>query len=107
MTARPLPYLNNMFSEKVLEITSKIPKRRVTTYKIIARCLGAKAYRAVGNILNKSYRGKPTVPCHRVVRSNGEVGGYAKGTKEKIRLLREEGIKIKDNKITDLKKYLW
>jgi len=91
------------FDEKVYQLTNKIPRGKVTTYKIIAKKLGTKAYRAVGNALNKNpYK---TVPCHRVVRSDGKIGGFARGSKEKIRLLRKEGVKIENDKI-DLKKYL-
>lgn len=81
------------FKEKVFEVAGKIPKGEVLTYKEVARLAGGpKAFRAVGNILNKNKN--PFVPCHRVVRSNGKVGGYNKGTKKKIALLRSEGIII-------------
>lgn len=78
------------FQEKVYNIVKKIPKGQVSTYKEVARMIGKpKAYRAVGNALNKNPFEE--VPCHRVIRSDGEVGGYAKGTKVKIQLLRREG----------------
>ena len=86
------------FNERVWNLCRKIPKGKVTTYKIIASKLGTKAYRAVGNAL-KANPYAPEVPCHRVIKSNGEVGGFARGTKNKIRLLKKEGVKIKDNKI--------
>jgi len=86
------------FNQRVWNLCSKIPKGKVTTYKIIASKLGTKAYRAVGNAL-KANPYAPEVPCHRVIKSNGEVGGFARGTKNKIRLLKKEGVKIKDNKI--------
>ena len=77
----------------------KVPRGRVTTYKEIAKAVGApKAFRAVGNALNKNPN-LIKIPCHRVVRSNGFVGGFAVGTAEKIRILKKEGIIIKDNKI--------
>jgi methylated-DNA-[protein]-cysteine S-methyltransferase len=94
-----------MFKQKVYKLTSKIPKGKLTTYKIIANRLNTKAYRAVGNALNKNKNKK--VPCHRVVLSSGEVGGFANGTKNKIRLLKKEGIKIKNNKIQNFKKVLF
>ena len=95
------------FSEKVWNLTNKIPKGNVTTYKVIGDKLGSKAYRAVGTAL-KNNPFAPKVPCHRVVNSNGLVGSYKgiKNNKEKIKLLRKEGIEIKDNKI-DFKKYLF
>ena len=93
------------FSEKVYSLCRKIPKGKVTTYKMIAHKLRTKAYRAVGSALRKNKdRG---VPCHRVVCSDGSIGGYKgkKNSKEKIRLLRKEGVEIKKGKI-DLSKYL-
>jgi len=60
------------------------------TYAEVARAIGKpKAARAVGNALNKNRN--PEIPCHRVVRSDGKIGGYNKGTKLKIRLLQSEG----------------
>lgn len=86
------------FADKVYKLTKKIPKGKVSTYKIIAEKLGTKAYRAVGNALNKNPYA-PKVPCHRVIKSDGSVGGFAKGTNAKIKLLKKEGIEIKNNKI--------
>ena len=83
----------------------RVPKGKIITYGEIAKQLKSKAYRAVGNAMNKNPYA-PKVPCHRVVKSNGEVGGFAHGTKKKIEMLRKEGIEIKDNKI-DLKKYMY
>lgn len=93
------------FAEKVLELVKKIPKGKVTTYKIIAKKLNSEAYRAVGNALNKNK--KPIViPCHRVVRSDGNLGGYSKGIKKKIFLLKKEGIEIKNNTAINFEKKL-
>jgi O-6-methylguanine DNA methyltransferase len=84
------------FSEKVIHIVSNIPKGKTLTYKEVATRAGnAKAARAVGNILNAYYREcfklkKTTIPCHRVIRSDGQMGGYAKGEKEKRKLLKKE-----------------
>lgn len=78
------------FKEKVLDIVSKIPKGETLSYKEVAKLAGKpKAYRAVGNILNKNY--DPKIPCHRVIRSNGSLGGYNRGVKNKIRILKKEG----------------
>ncbi len=93
------------FNQKVYEICKTIPKGKISTYRQIALKLNCKAYRAVGNALNKNPYA-PVVPCHRVIKTNGEVGGFASGTKNKIKLLKQEGIEIKNNKI-DLKKYLY
>ena len=94
------------FSENVLELTKKVPNGKVTTYKIIAEKLNTIAYRAVGTALHKNK--KPIIiPCHRVVNSSGFVGGYGKGIKKKIELLRKENVKIKNKKIQDFKKVLF
>jgi len=85
------------FEEKVYSLCKKIPKGKISTYGEIARALNKKCARAVGNALNKNPYA-PVVPCHRVVRSDGSVGGFASGTKNKIRLLKKEGIEIEKRK---------
>ncbi len=85
------------------------------TYSDVARLSGSpRAYRAVGNILNRNFRerksqlpiisGEP-IPCHRVVRADGNIGGYAKGEKAKEKLLQSEGHKIEKHKICSLGAY--
>lgn len=97
------------FAEKVYKELKKVPKGKVTTYKVLAEKLGTKAYRAVGSALkNNPYA--PEVPCHRVIKSDGSVGGFmGKMTGDevarKIVLLREEGVEVVGMKV-DLKKYL-
>lgn len=91
------------FNEKCYDILRKVPKGKVVTYKQIASIMKTKAYRAVGNAMNKNPYA-PKVPCHRVIKSNGEVGGFAFGTNKKIKMLKEEGIEIQSDKI-NLKKY--
>ena len=93
------------FNQKCYDLLILIPKGKVTTYKEIARALNSKAYRAVGNAMNKN-ENAPKVPCHRVVGSNGNLVGYAYGIENKIKLLEKEGVKIINNKI-DLKKYFF
>ena len=79
-----------LFQKKVYDVVKKIPKGKVLTYKKVAEKIGnLKAYRAVGNALNKN-RSK-LVPCHRVVRSDGKIGGYNSGTAKKIKILKKEG----------------
>lgn len=95
--------MTTIFQERVYKILKKVPKGKVTTYKALANKAGTKAYRAVGSAMNKNPYA-PQVPCHRVINSNGEVGGFASGTKNKIKLLKKEGIKIEKGKI-NLKKY--
>ncbi len=94
------------FSQKVWNLTKKIPKGKVTTYKIIAEKLNCKAYRAVGNALNKNPY-SPVVPCHRVVGSDGCLTGFAKGLKKKKEMLKEEGIVVKGYKVCNLHKFLF
>ena len=78
------------FAQKIYKIVSKIPKGKVLTYKQVAKLAGRpKAYRAVGNILNKNR--DPLVYCHRVIRSDGKIGGYNSGTVKKTALLKKEG----------------
>ena len=91
------------FAEKVYGLTRRIPPGKVSTYGEIARALKCRAYRAVGNVLNKNPYA-PIVPCHRIVCSDGRVGGFASGTKNKINLLRKEGIKIKNGKVVGFEK---
>ncbi|MGC8816956.1 MAG: MGMT family protein [Candidatus Hadarchaeum sp.] len=94
------------FQRRVLELTAKVPRGKVTTYKQIALAMGKpKAYRAVARALAENpYPIK--IPCHRVVRSDGNVGGYTGGVEKKIKLLRDEGVQIKKNKVL-LSKYLF
>jgi O-6-methylguanine DNA methyltransferase len=77
------------FTEKVYEITKKIPKGKTLTYKEVAVLSGRPmAYRAVGNILNKNY--DKSIPCHRVIRSDGKTGGYNRGSEIKKKILKRE-----------------
>lgn len=95
------------FSKKVLELTKQIPKGKITTYRQLAAAAGnEKASRAAGSALNKNSQ-PVTIPCHRVIKSTGEAGGYSGGTEKKIALLKKEGIPIKNGKIINLKHYLY
>ncbi len=94
-----------MFQDKVYRLCKKIPKGRVSTYKDIAEGIGCKAYRAVGQALNKNpYK---EVPCHRVINSNGHLHGFALGLKKKKEMLEREGIKIKNYKVINFEKVLY
>lgn len=88
------------FQKKVYEIVKKVPKGKVTTYKAIAEKLNTSP-RAVGQALKVNPYSFPSggdVPCHRVIMSDGKIGGFSgsnpKNIKKKIELLREEGYKI-------------
>jgi len=94
------------FNEKIYALLKKVPKGKVTTYKDLANAAGTKAYRAVGTAMNKNPYA-PHVPCHRVVNNDGRIGGFARGTNEKIKLLKKEGISIKEDKIINFKEVLY
>ena len=79
------------FQRLVYRATARIPKGQVRSYAWVARRIGRpRAARAVGNALNRNPF-TPLVPCHRVVRTDGSLGGYAGGPEKKRRLLRREG----------------
>jgi methylated-DNA-[protein]-cysteine S-methyltransferase len=65
-----------------------------------------KAHRAVGTAMNKNPFA-PEVPCHRVVKSNGDLGGFGGGSKLKIKRLQEEGVKVQNNKIVNFQSILY
>ena len=66
----------NNFNQKIYSLLKKVPKGKITTYKILAEALDTKAYRAVGQAMrNNPYA--PEVPCHRVVSSDGSIGGFS------------------------------
>ena len=77
------------FQRRVYLALLDVPKGSLITYGELALKVGCKSPRAVGNALHKNPFA-PLVPCHRVVRANGEIGGYAFGEQEKLRLQREE-----------------
>lgn len=85
----------NLFREKVVTIVKGIKRGKTMTYKEVARRAGHPgAARAVGAIMASN--NDKRVPCHRVIRSDGTLGGYngLQGTKSKLALLRKEGVKI-------------
>lgn len=84
-----------------------IPRGQVTTYKTLAEFIGKpKAARAVGNACGKN-PDAPRVPCHRVVKSDGSLGGYAGGVKKKIHLLRSEEVKVTNGKVKEFKEKIY
>ena len=93
------------FNEKIYEKLKKVPKGKVISYKKLAESIGSKAYRAVGSAMRNN-KDTINIPCYKVIMSTGEIGDYSShgGVKEKIRSLKRDGIKIKNNKI-DLGKY--
>jgi methylated-DNA-[protein]-cysteine S-methyltransferase len=92
-------------SQAVYSLVSNIPPGKVVTYGHLAISLGkSRAARGIGKVLNKNPR-PVIVPCHRVVCSDGHVGGYMYGKKRKISLLIKEGIPIDNDMIKDFEKY--
>ena len=85
------------FQLKVWNYLKRIPKGKVKSYLEVAKAIGRpKAFRAVANAAGKNPY-PPKIPCHRVIRSDGNLGGYSGkgGIKEKKRLLKLENIIIK------------
>lgn len=94
---------SHRFAARCYNLLRKVPRGRVTTYAALAGALHSKAYRAVGNAMHRN-ENAPVIPCHRVVRSDGTLGGYAGGVKKKIALLKSEGVIVKKGRIVDFKK---
>lgn len=86
------------FERSVILEVAKIPKGQIKTYKDIAKSINTKAYRAVGTAIGKN----PfpiVIPCHRVIRSDGKIGGFRGGSQMKVEILKNEGINIENFKI--------
>jgi len=92
--------LNNQVYKKLTEV----PEGMVTSYSELAKAVGIKnGQRVIGQIMKKNpYPG--IIPCHRVVKADGKIGGYFYGDKVKQNMLKKEGIKIKEGKILELEK---
>ena len=85
------------FQLKVWNYLKKIPKGKVRTYLEVAKSIGKpKAFRAVANAIGKNPY-PPKIPCHRVIKSDGSIGGYSGkgGINEKRRLLKLEKVFVK------------
>ena len=86
----------------------EVPRGEVTSYHELAEAVGVGSSQAVGQALRRNPYA-PEVPCHRVVRSDGSIGGF-RGCVEgspvdrKIRLLQEEGVGIEDGKVKEFEK---
>ena len=78
------------FNERCYKLLSTVPSGKVTTYKALAEALGCRAYRAVGNAMNKNPYPRDIVPCHRVIAKSGELQGYFYGLDMKRKLLELE-----------------
>lgn len=98
-----LKFMPTAFQERVYAAVRRIPRGRVSTYKEVARAVGCGAYRAVGRALYVNPYA-PRVPCHRVVCSDGSLGGFARGVEEKKKMLEAEGVWVVGGGI-DLSRY--
>ena len=91
------------FNQRIYEILKTIPCGKVMTYKQIGEKLKSKAYQAIGQALKNNPDPK-NIPCHRVIKSNREIGGYFGHinddiSKEKEEILVSEGVKIVNGKV--------
>ncbi|MCV0412828.1 MGMT family protein [Nitrosarchaeum sp.] len=93
--------------KKIYKKLLEVPKGKITTYGELAKAVGLKnGQRAVGKIMNKNPY-PVIIPCHRVIKSNGKIGGYAYGEEIKSNMLSKEGIKIQNGKILDLENSIY
>lgn len=109
-TVRPSGSRDESFFELVYEVARQIPKGRVTSYGAIAACLGTKSSaRMVGWAMNGAGRIHPKVPAHRVVNRLGILSGkhHFSPAGQMERLLKKEGIKVKDDQVLDFEKLFW
>ena len=109
-TINPSGKREENFFEMVFEIARQIPKGRVTSYGAIANCIGTKtSARTVGWAMNGAHKIKPKVPAHRVVNRLGILSGkHHFSTPDQMeRLLKKEGIKVKNDQVVDFEKLFW
>lgn len=109
-SVKPSGKRDESFFELVFEVTRQIPKGRVTSYGAIAACLGTKlSARMVGWAMNSAGRVKPKVPAHRVVNRLGILSGKHHFGDPMLmeKLLKKEGIKIKNDRVIDFEKIFW
>lgn len=103
-----MPQPTSEFANKIYELLRRVPMGKVTTYKDLAEALGTKAYQAVGTTMkNNPYA--PEVACHRVVKSDGSLGGFmgtttGKNIEKKKKMLQKEGVEIKKGKVVNFEK---
>ena len=106
MTVLPQSVNMTEFADKVWAALKTVPAGKVTTYQLLAKAIGQpRAFRAVGTVLHNNKQ-LIILPCHRVVKSDGGISGYAGGANKKIALLKKEGVTVKNN-FVDLEQYLY
>lgn len=89
-----MPKNNKTFSEKVKDVVRKIPQGKTMSYKEVATKAGnPNGARAVARVMSANY--DPTVPCHRVIRTDGGLAGYNRGGIDaKRKILQNEGVNM-------------
>ncbi|MFO7792820.1 MAG: endonuclease V [Candidatus Saliniplasma sp.] len=103
----PIPKIVHEFRSYFYDLVRQIPEGKVTTYGTLAEALGDKiAARAVGKMLNENPM-PIVVPCHRVVMSNGKIGGFGMGVPKKKELLEGEGITVRNDRIKNFENVLF
>jgi len=98
----------SVFAEQIYQVLRQVPRGSVTTYAALAKRINSKAYRAVGMVLSKNPYA-PIVPCHRVVRSDGTIGGFmgqknGPAVMKKKKMLEAEGIIFVEDRVKDFEK---
>ena len=108
-TIKPSGKKEDSFFQQVYEIARQIPKGRVTSYGAIAACLGTKlSARMVGWAMNGAHHVKPAIPAHRVVNRVGLLSGkHHFGGNRMEQLLKNEGIKVKNDVVVNFKEIFW
>jgi len=93
--------------KKIYKKLLQVPLGKITTYGELSRAIGLKnGQRVIGRVM-KNNPFPVIVPCHRVVKSNREIGGYAFGVDIKRNMLTKEGICIKKNKIENFENFFF
>jgi methylated-DNA-[protein]-cysteine S-methyltransferase len=100
-----------VFAERVYALLRTVPRGKVTTYRELAEALGTRAYRAVGQALRCNPYA-PRTPCHRVVSTDGRIGGFHGATegpqvRRKVRLLAKEGVRVERGRIRGFERSLY
>ena len=93
------------FQKRVYDALRRIPRGKVTTYKLLGDYVGCRCYRAVGQALRQNPFA-PGGPCHRVIASDGTLGGFAgrrsgAQLRRKLELLKSEGVRFTRAKLAD------
>lgn len=83
-----------------------IPRGKVTTYKLLAEHIDCKSSQAIGQALTRN-ENAPKIPCHRVIKTDGKLGGYAEGQEMKKEILASEGVFFDSDGTIIKKENIW